>query len=617
MASYLSISITQNSQNITKNTSNVTVKVSIYSEASWNSDASSTSGSYCTINGTKRSFTHTFTKGTTQIYSWTGDIAHNADGSKTLSVYASFNTDVSLGTLTKSASKTLTAIPRASTPTLSASSFDAGSALTITTNRASSSFTHTLTYSLNGATGTIASEVGASYTWTNTKELAGLIPAKTSDTVTITCKTYNGSTLIGTKTVTATIKIPETADFMPLISSVTVEDTKGYASKYGGYVQGKSVPKLTISAASEYSDIKSYKVKFQGSTVTVSSNVISLATISETGTLNIVVTATDGRGRTASTTITIDALEYNAPTVLLKVVRCDSNGTENDEGAYMKVSCDASVVPLNDVNSKTVALQYKKKSSESWTTHKTWTAYAVSEDVIIAANTDSSYDIQLVAEDDFTGDTPATYNAEIGTVEVIMDFNKNGKGLAIGKVSENEGFEVDWDAVFNAPVTLKDNLTGKYLIGTWLQSTGTTDLGKTATKVAVLDANGWIYYRTPTELLKDLGIEDFVVEQGTSGIWKYRKWNSGFAECWGIATTGTLTMTAMGSVYYSDPITISIPEFLKKCTASVYNPRVNNVLSFSDYAVDATAHTIKVRVKKSSTDTSSSNFSALLYGTWK
>lgn len=26
---------------------------------------------------------------------------------------------------------------------------------------------------------------------------------------------------------------------------------------------------------------------------------------------------------------------------------------------------------------------------------------------------------------------------------------------------------------------------------------------------------------------------DYIVEQGTSGIWTYRKWSSGIAECWG------------------------------------------------------------------------------------
>ena len=36
---------------------------------------------------------------------------------------------------------------------------------------------------------------------------------------------------------------------------------------------------------------------------------------------------------------------------------------------------------------------------------------------------------------------------------------------------------------------------------------------------------------------------DYIVEQGTSGIWTYRKWNSGIAECWALlehtaATTG-------------------------------------------------------------------------------
>lgn len=34
----------------------------------------------------------------------------------------------------------------------------------------------------------------------------------------------------------------------------------------------------------------------------------------------------------------------------------------------------------------------------------------------------------------------------------------------------------------------------------------------------------------------NLGIADYVVAQGTDGIWTYRKWNSGVAECWGSST---------------------------------------------------------------------------------
>lgn len=44
---------------------------------------------------------------------------------------------------------------------------------------------------------------------------------------------------------------------------------------------------------------------------------------------------------------------------------------------------------------------------------------------------------------------------------------------------------------------------------------------------------------------------DYVVEQGTSGIWTYRKWNSGIVECWGTKTVSSIAVsTAWGNVYY-------------------------------------------------------------------
>ena len=54
--------------------------------------------------------------------------------------------------------------------------------------------------------------------------------------------------------------------------------------------------------------------------------------------------------------------------------------------------------------------------------------------------------------------------------------------------------------------TLTGNLTGKYITGTWLQTTAATDLNKTPPKVAVFDASGWVYYRTLDELKTDLGV---------------------------------------------------------------------------------------------------------------
>lgn len=53
---------------------------------------------------------------------------------------------------------------------------------------------------------------------------------------------------------------------------------------------------------------------------------------------------------------------------------------------------------------------------------------------------------------------------------------------------------------------------------------------------------------------------DFVVEQGTSGVWKYRKWNSGFAECWGYHTVSGLNISTAWGSWYSSPA-IVLPSF--------------------------------------------------------
>ena len=98
--------------------------------------------------------------------------------------------------------------------------------------------------------------------------------------------------------------------------------------------------------------------------------------------------------------------------------------------------------------------------------------------------------------------------------------------------------------------TLTGNLTGKYITGTWLQTTDATDLGRVPGKIAVLDESGWVYYRTPAELLADLGA-DYIVSQGTTGSWTWRKWHSGIAEMWAIFEATSLDVNnAWGSVYY-------------------------------------------------------------------
>lgn len=99
------------------------------------------------------------------------------------------------------------------------------------------------------------------------------------------------------------------------------------------------------------------------------------------------------------------------------------------------------------------------------------------------------------------------------------------------------------------------NVSGQYFTGMLLQSTAATDLGKTPGKIAVLDDEGWVHYRTPAELLTDIGASvggvDYVTEQGLTGKWMWRKWASGIAEMWATFDTDKLEMTSQtwGALY--------------------------------------------------------------------
>lgn len=524
MALTLSIGITENSYSVANNTSSVTVSVNIsWTGGSWDHNYYT---KYVNIAGTRYDFNNVkvnpnrTTTGSQTLYSTTVTIGHNSDGTGSVYCDASVKTATGSGTVTASNSLTLTTIPRASATRLSASSVNMGSTVTVYTDRASSSFTHYFYYRVgSGSWNLVATGIGDSYTWTVPLSLANHVPSGTSLSVTVNIDTYSGSTKIGSTYNTLTCYVPSSV--VPSVSGISVVDNNGYASTFGGYVQGKSVPKITVNASASYSSISQYKVSFQGNSYISTSNVITLGAISQTGSLNITVTVTDARGRTASKTVSITGLAYSSPSLSVSAIRCDTDGTANDEGAYMKVSCMAEIAPIDNKNSKAVTLKYKKKTVTDWTTQKTWAVYSVNENIIISADIDSSYDIQLTAADYFTTDQVPTANAEVSTVAVIMDFNTSGKGMAIGKVSERDGLEVDWEAEFNKGLKAGAELdftTDE--ISEINTSLGTSGIKRLATFVK--------------NIAYKLGlIADYVVEEGTSGIWTYEKWNSGILKCYG------------------------------------------------------------------------------------
>src|SRR5699024_1638500 len=137
-----------------------------------------------------------------------GAITHDSDGKKSVNVTVNI-TDNAGDTGRISQTLALTTIARASTPTLSASSVAIGSAVTINTNRASSSFTHTATFKFGSLTKTITTKnANASFTYTPTADLATQIPNGSSGYGGITLTTYSGTTAIGSKTINLTVTVP-------------------------------------------------------------------------------------------------------------------------------------------------------------------------------------------------------------------------------------------------------------------------------------------------------------------------------------------------------------------------------------------------------------------------
>lgn len=77
--------------------------------------------------------------------------------------------------------------------------------------------------------------------------------------------------------------------------------------------------------------------------------------------------------------------------------------------------------------------------------------------------------------------------------------------------------------------------------------------------------------KTLTKILDALKA-DYVVEQGTTGIWTYRKWNSGIAECWGAENKVTPVTTSWGNGYTSPQLSTSFPSdfFISAPIVSIY-----------------------------------------------
>lgn len=212
-------------------------------------------------------------------------------------------------------------------------------------------------------------------------------------------------------------------------------------------------------------------------------------------------------------------LAYWSPKINnISLARCNSDGTLNSYGTYVKVVFNwecCQIIGSNPIGSITVG--YATIGSTTFTnTAVTASGNKGTSSVVIGDNklsVDNQYNIQITIIDFKKGTSASTY--PLSAAAFTIDFKSGGKGVAIGKPADTDNlFDVKW------ATRIRDTLT----------------VNKNATVGGLTIGNN--------------PVNDYVIAQGRSGIWTYRKWNSGFAECWCSASNKVATDTKWGNVYY-------------------------------------------------------------------
>lgn len=150
-----------------------------------------------------------------------------------------------------------------------------------------------------------------------------------------------------------------------------------------------------------------------------------------------------------------------------------------------------------------------------------------------------------------------------------------------------------------------------------LTKTWHNNLTSESTEHLVLGA-GFGDVRVNALSIADSPIIDFVIEQGTSGIWTYRKWSSGLAECW-LTTEQSLPCSAPTSLmggYYSH-IDLETPFAFVSFLGGVGDSALGTGLGFTNVRPNSAFSQISVYSWGNQNVATIDIFAIYLWGRWK
>lgn len=439
----LLLDVSEKSYSIENNTSQVEWWVGIRSNTAYHNHYGLSETYVVNINGTvvhNAVHTPTVNSGATVwVASGTTTVSHNADGSKTVAVSASFN-NADRGTYLPttgscSGSLKLTTIPRATVPSVDKPSLDCGSVIKFTGTSASSNFSHKLYSSWNGEEKLIATldkgSTAVSYSYTIPTSWEKNMPNTTSAIATFILETLNGDTVIGRKSINATVQVR--SGIVPTVGNPTIEDTNSISKAMGLYVQSQSCIKFTIpTSGNQGSTITSVSTKFNDQTY--SGSTFTTQAIQNSGTLSYTITVTDSRGRTATKSGSINVVAYNPPSLTnVSAKRANSSyAVDESSGTYALLHFKVGFTSLSNKNVTSFYIQYRASGASSWTKINSWANnYTLNQDYKagnLFTSTTTTYEIAFGVKDKFMSD----YSWQIVTVTptyALINFGKDGKSL--------------------------------------------------------------------------------------------------------------------------------------------------------------------------------------------
>mgnify|MGYP000504223553 CR=1 FL=1 len=383
-------------------------------------------------------------------------VNHDGNGNKTVTI--SFKVDINVGgygSATVNLSIPLPTIARAST--ISDVTGTLGSAMTLNINRKNSSFTHNLKYEFGSLSGTIATGVGTSVSWTPPLNLATAMPNRTSDWGQIVLETYSGSTEIGQTNCILTLNVP--SSMTPKLGSITLTDSntavKNLLNTANTFAEIVSDIKVAFNNATgvQGSTITDYHAEIVNKNQSTSDNNGNLGLMKWNGSAQVKAWVVDSRGRSSNAVTTnITVLEYFLPTLTFTAVRGDTNQSSDK----IVVSRTAKIAPLKIGNVQKNSFKLSFKTAPFGTTTYTSDTGAGVNDKVTNTLTNSkatlsgtfdigkSYEVYGVLEDALT--SSGTVKAPpVSPEKMVMGMAETA--VSFGKYPENTN-AVDSDWVF-------------------------------------------------------------------------------------------------------------------------------------------------------------------------